>query len=83
MPLLGVGVWEQKRKSEEGLQAWVFFVVFFVCLFVFCFLGLHLRHMEVPRLGVQSELQPPATASATMESATYPTAHGIVGSLTH
>ena len=27
----------------------------FVCLFV-CFLGLHLRHMEVPRLGVESEL---------------------------
>ena len=28
----------------------------FVCLFV-CFLGLHLQHMEVPRLGAESELQ--------------------------
>ena len=28
----------------------------FVCLFLFCFLGPHLRHMEVPRLGGQSEL---------------------------
>ena len=28
-----------------------------LCLFVyFCFLGLHLSHMEIPRLGVQSEL---------------------------
>ena len=35
-------------------------VVFF-CLFVFCFffflLGPHLQHMEIPRLGVESELQ--------------------------
>ena len=31
---------------------------FFLCfiLFCFCFLGLHLRHMEVPRLGVEPEL---------------------------
>ena len=31
----------------------VFFLFFF---FFFIFLGLHSRHMEVPRLGVQSEL---------------------------
>ena len=37
------------------------------------FLGPHPRHMEVPRLGVESELQLPA----------YNTAHGNVGSLTH
>ena len=40
----------------------------FVCLFVFVFLpflGLLLWHMEVPRLGVQLELQPPAYARAT------------------
>ena len=31
--------------------------VFFVCfLFLFCFLGLHPRHMEVARLGIKSEL---------------------------
>ena len=28
--------------------------------FIFCFLGPHLQHMEVPRLGVKSELQLPA-----------------------
>ena len=37
-----------KRKREKHLH-------FF--FFSFCFLGPHLQHMEVPRLGVQSELQ--------------------------
>ena len=44
-----------------------FGVGFFVCLFV-CFvgfLGLHMWHMEVPRLGVKSELQLPAYTTAT------------------
>ena len=35
---------------------------FFFLLF---FLGPHPRHMEVPRLGVQSELQLPAYTTAT------------------
>ena len=35
------------------------------CFFAFLsFLGLHQRHMEVPRLGVESELYPPAYARA-------------------
>ena len=34
-------------------------------LLLFLFLGPHLRHMEVPRLGVQSELQLPAYTTAT------------------
>ena len=38
------------------------FVLF--CLF-FVFLGLLLRHMEIPRLGVESELQLPAYTMAT------------------
>ena len=33
--------------------------------FFFFFLGPHLRHKEVPRPGVKSELQLPATATAT------------------
>ena len=33
--------------------------------FCFFFLGPHLRHTEVPRLGVQSELQLPACTTAT------------------
>ena len=66
---------------------WVFLVV---CLFVcFCFLGLHPWHMEVPRLGVESELQLPAYAAATAmpdlsrTSATYTTAHGNARFPTH
>ena len=39
---------------------------FFFFFFVFLpFLGPLLRHMKVPRLGVQSELQPPAYTTAT------------------
>ena len=36
----------------------------YFCLF-FVFLGLHLWHMEVPRLGAESELQLPAYTTAT------------------
>ena len=36
----------------------------FIYLFIF-FLGLYLWHMEVLRLGVKSELQPPAYTTAT------------------
>ena len=39
--------------------------LFCFVLFCFCFLGPHPRHMEDPRLGVQSELQLLATATAT------------------
>ena len=35
-----------------------------IYLFIFVFLRLHLRHMEVSRLGVKLELQPPAYATA-------------------
>ena len=46
---------------------WKFFIFLFFKLknFFFGFLGPHLRHMEVPRLGVQSELQLPAYSTAT------------------
>ena len=46
----------------------MFFCGVFIYLFI-VFLGLHLRHMEVPRLGVESELQLLAytTATATQE----------------
>ena len=36
-----------------------------VCVFVSVFLGLHPWHMEVPMLGIQLELQPPAYTTAT------------------
>ena len=39
--------------------------LFFILFNFYGFLGLHLQHMEVPRLGVHSELQPPAYTTAT------------------
>ena len=38
---------------------------YFLFIYLFCFLGPHLWHREVPRLGVKSELQRLATATAT------------------
>ena len=43
----------------------VFFL--FVCLFLF-FLGLNLWHMDIPALGVESELQLPAHTTANVGS---------------
>ena len=40
-------------------------ISFLFCLFFFCFLWPHLRHMEVFGLGVESKLQLPAYATAT------------------
>ena len=60
-----------------------------MCVCVCVFLGLHQRHMEVPRLGVESELQLPASTTATAmwepraPSATYTPAHSNAGPLTH
>ena len=64
------------------------FVSFFYGIFLCVFLGLHTQHMEVPRLGVQLELQLWAYAAATAmqiraASATYAAASGNVVSLTH
>ena len=47
----------------SGFQWEQFFFFFF--LGFWSFLGPHLWHMEVPRLGVQSELQPPDYTRAT------------------
>ena len=54
----------------------------------FCSFGLHLRHMEVPRLGGQINCWPPPQPQqlgiqATSRSVTYTTAHGNTGSLIH
>ena len=43
------------------------------CRFLFLFLGLHLQHVEVPKLGAESELSPPA----------YTTVPSNTRSLTH
>ena len=51
-------------------------VPFKIYLFIYYFLGQHSRHMEVPRLGVKSELQ-------LRELPAYTTAPGNAGSSTH
>ena len=50
--------------SDISLSMPMWFVLFFIFL-SFCSLGPHLRHMEVPRLGIQSELQLQAYTTAT------------------
>ena len=43
----------------------LFTYLFFILFYFFCFLEPHLQHIEVPRLGVELELQLPAYATAT------------------
>ena len=52
----------EQMSTNALFVDWILFCLF-VCLVGF--LGLHLWHMEVPRLGVKSELQLPAYATAT------------------
>ena len=52
-------------SSSLLLLLWLLFWGGFVCFLFFSFLGLHPQHMEVPRLGVEFELQLPAFATAT------------------
>ena len=67
---------------EYSTQVLTFFFLSFV------FLGLHPWHIEVPRLGVQSELSrwptpQPQQRGIQAAFSTYTTAHGNKGSLTH
>ena len=55
---------EQVRGEMRKKEIIPFFLSFFF-FFLVCFSGPHLRHMEVPRLGVESELQLPAYTTAT------------------
>ena len=49
-------------------------MILFVCLFLFlfCFIRPHLQHMEVPRLGVESQLQLSAYTTATAMGSKLP-----------
>ena len=62
----------EKQRDQMGLlrsihsEGFLFCLVLlglFVCLLPF--LGPHLQHMDVPRLGVESEVQLPVYATAT------------------
>ena len=62
----------RRAGPPESTQEALFFVFCFFFVFFFFILGLHLKHIEVPRLGVELELQLPA----------YSRAHSNAGSLT-
>ena len=62
--------------------------LFFFSFYFFVFLGLHMQHTEVPRLGVKSELQLLVYTTATATgiqamSVTYAAVHSSTRSLTH
>ena len=65
--LLNNPVHSTKTLLNNLQGSWIIFSFFFClfCLFCFVFLGPHLWPMEIPRPGVQSELQLPAHARAT------------------
>ena len=65
-----------ETRLEQSLGPAEHLIFFAFLLLLFCFLGPHLWHMEVPRIGVKSELQQLAytTAIATLESNLHP--HG-------
>ena len=51
---------QKKKKKKRGFE-----LCFYVFIYLFCFLGPHLWHVEVLRLGVELELQLLALALAT------------------
>ena len=52
--------------SETGKVQNSYLIDYYFLLFLFfCFSGPHVRHMEVPKLGVQLELQLPTYTTAT------------------
>ena len=53
---------QRKRVSRNWLK--------YIYIYFFCFLGLHLQHMEAPRLRVESELQLLGYAMATAQDNT-------------
>ena len=68
-PPYAAGVALEKAKIQTNKKK----ITLNFLILIFVFLGLHPQHMEVPRLGVELELQLPA----------YITAHGNAGSLIH
>ena len=58
-------MWLEARRQTRIFQMYSFVRVLKDALFFFVCVGLHPRHMEVPRLGVKSELQLLAYATAT------------------
>ena len=63
-----ISIFKQFSKKKKKFYSDSYIFIHRKCFFFFLFLGgggLHLQHMEVTRLGVQSELQLPAYTTAT------------------
>ena len=58
-------IFQSKNINYLWCLAWILTGFFFFFFFFFCFLGQHSQHVEVPRLGVQSERQLPAYDATT------------------
>ena len=76
LPSLSHSVWKHLYITNSLYFASINHIEFknlkFLFFFFFFFSGLHIRHMEVPRLGVELELQLLGTATATaMQNLTY------------
>ena len=76
--------WLEDREGQEIYFSFSLLFSSFLCFF----LGLHLQHMEIARLGVESELQlesmsQPQQCKIRATSATYATACSNIRSLTH
>ena len=81
------GYWQamerKKRRTYSSFSFSFFLGFFFFFFFFFGFLEPHPRHVGIPRLGVESELQLPSWQQQIRAmSVTYITAHGNAGSLT-
>ena len=85
--------YQKKIVKEDTDEIWFSPSSFFLSVRLLVFLEKNklpyvLRHMEVPRLGIESELQLLSCATATampdpVASVTYSTAQSNAGSLTH
>ena len=76
------------RPPFQRLSVWGWNLEIFVLFYFILSLGPHLWHMEISRLGVQSELSYWPTAQPQQHqiqgaSVTYTTAHSNARSLTH
>lgn len=62
------------HSSKYSDPLWTSLIFFLVCLF--SFLGMHMNHMQIPRLEVELDLQLLAYATATAAKGPQPSEQG-------
>ena len=53
------------QTVNKTFHTFSFKIILYIYIYIFCFSRLHPQHMEVPRLGAESELHLPAYTRAT------------------